>query len=310
MIASLFVIGSERDPLRAEPVAGAFFPSDAENAHELVVSPLPRLAVRTERAFGGALHGMVGDPVVTQCATSGDVGRALWELCQAEWNAGRPVAVWDAPGQLTVVRRYSGEDRPPVGPVVDVKVLDRAFNPRRRGRRTVETTADFYGIDTDPDPETRYSIEAQCAMVADIAEEMANRGHWAHGPQQAAMHAAQTEELAAWATHRRRQTRDLDPAWPVRDAEPATRLDPEEAAWLIVDNWLDGGGTGPHEAAAALRRTGAIRLPEDPGPQREAVTVILAWLDGEAGPGEAAAAFRRLRLLRAPGPPIPPTPRT
>jgi DNA polymerase-3 subunit epsilon len=150
-------------------------------------------------AAATAIHGVTtekaqadGVDPATACA------RIFAELDQV-WTGGRPVVIYNAPYDLTVLdrelRRHCGVNLDGViGPVIDPFVIDKHVDPYRRGSRTLTATCGHYG-----------------AALTDA--------HTATGD---ALAAARLAWRAEWATdfadYLRRQGKpeDIDGSWPLR----------------------------------------------------------------------------------------------
>jgi len=74
----------------------------------------------------------------------------LAELNEA-WTGGRPVVIYNASYDLTVLdrelRRHCGVNLDGViGPVIDPFCIDKALDPYRKGKRTLTATCEHYGV--------------------------------------------------------------------------------------------------------------------------------------------------------------------
>lgn len=96
--------------------------------------------ITTERARA---DGRPADAVVAEIAA------ALRELLRA----GTPVAVYNAPYDLTLLghecARHAVDPLTSLEPIIDPLVLDKAVDRYRRGKRTLEVTAEHYGVSLD-----------------------------------------------------------------------------------------------------------------------------------------------------------------
>jgi DNA polymerase-3 subunit epsilon len=190
--------------------------ADVQTLHRLVDPgvPIPAEAtaihgVSTERA-----HAEGVDPA-TACA------RILAELDEA-WTGGRPVVIYNAPYDLTVLdrelRRHCSVNLDGViGPVIDPFVVDKHVDPYRRGSRTLTATCGHYGVAlTDAHTSTGDALAA-----ARLAWRLAQL-YPAELGDLTKVNALQAAWRAEWATnfadYLRRQGRpeDIDGSWPLR----------------------------------------------------------------------------------------------
>ncbi|HWU59097.1 MAG TPA: exonuclease domain-containing protein [Microbacteriaceae bacterium] len=98
-----------------------------------------------------AVHGVTTERAradgLPACEAIAEIVAALRGL----FEAGIPVVAYNAPYDFTVLNREAVRHRvPPLispAPIVDPLVIDRAVDKYRRGKRTLEVTAQFYGVD-------------------------------------------------------------------------------------------------------------------------------------------------------------------
>lgn len=252
--SALNVIGSGLDPYDSTLLAGAAAHHDGmyQGTASGRIADLPPLSAAAEDAIGDRVRSL---PV--RSTSSQQLARALWETAT---QMDRPICVWDAPAQLTLLHQYLDEgdaahldsmtyDADPDGPlIVDVKVLDRWLYPDRRGRRTIATTARFWGIEgVDGNPEDAAMMCARIGQAILADKKLDEIPAQALLLSQRSWHRESTEELRDWLVKQHRPTRHLDYSWPLR--EP---LDPVDE-WTIVDDWLDGHGSSQEAREALLR---------------------------------------------------------
>lgn len=208
-LPALYVVGSTADPLTATLLGGAVLGSD-EALTVLTVDPRPALSPGADHAIGHLLSGTDADPA----DTPEDVARTLWADCVHEWEQGNPIAVWDAPTQMTMLQRYAGGG--PVGDILDLKLLDR-LTSRRPGRRNPTTAAAYVGI-TEP----ATTIDDMAALIADTTTAILDDHPYLPALEpgwQAKQFEQQTIKLAAYLLDRRKPIGHLDKSWPVRDPD-------------------------------------------------------------------------------------------
>lgn len=177
-----------------------------------------------ERA--SAVHGITTERARAEGRDAVEVLEEVASVLVEHWRYGCPVVVFNAPYDLTLLdaelsrHGLPGLDARLGGAallVLDPLVLDRALDPRRRGKRTLTTMAPVYGVAAREDA---HSADADVAMTLDVLAAMAGRyealasekllalqGH------QARAHAAWAEEFEAWL---RSQGRGdvIDRRWP------------------------------------------------------------------------------------------------
>lgn len=246
-VTGLFLVGSDVDPFQAELLAGAVDHASPDFDVALAVRiPHLSLSQSTERAFGDLLHQVPPVDPATGHTAAGTIAQAA----EAAWQAGHLVAVWDAPAQLTLL--HTEAEWMAGGPVLDVRVIDRALNPDRVGRRTIQSTAEFYDL-IDPEEQYDDNLDNRARLLRMIAETMLVEHRELHQPvmdlmgQQRQWHVQQTDDLRVWLRKQRRPAAHLDPAWPLRVRDDRPR------EWAVVDDWLDGSGDA-EAARIALRR--------------------------------------------------------
>ncbi len=129
--ANVSVIGALGEPReRADWLAdpGIEIPEEASNVH----------GITTERARS---EGRPAAEVVSE----------VIDALKGILSRGIPVVVYNAPYDLTLLRheaiRYGLTPIESPSPIIDPLVIDRAMDQYRRGKRTLEATAVFYGVD-------------------------------------------------------------------------------------------------------------------------------------------------------------------
>ena len=159
---------------------------------------------------------------------------AIWEVLDEVARvqaAGMPLVVYNAPYDLTVLQaeaaRYglplpggwlSGPDGP--GLVVDPLVIDRFADPGRDGPRTLQATAEAYGV-TATDP---HSAVGDALTACRLARAVARRHPLIGGADPIVLHGAQQGWYRDRAVHVQAMRRAgghaqalVDKGWPVQD---------------------------------------------------------------------------------------------
>jgi DNA polymerase-3 subunit epsilon len=153
--ANVSIIGPDGEPLeRADWLAnpGVAIPEQASNVH----------GITTERA---QREGRPARDVVDEVV-------AALRLILAR---GIPLVVFNAPYDLTLLRhesiRHGVEPLANPAPIIDPLVIDKAVDQYRRGKRTLEAAAAFYGVDL----RDAHDAGADAIAAGRVAQAMAER---------------------------------------------------------------------------------------------------------------------------------------
>ena len=174
-----------------------------------------------------AVHGITTEHAREHGEDARRVAGGVAETLRMQWLAGRPVVIFNAPYDLTVLAceldRYGLDPLDEIGPVIDPLVLDRVLDRFRRGKRTLVAACEHYRVKLDG----AHDSTADAVAAARVA--------WRIGqvyPQVAEMtlpelHVFQEEAYADWAEHFEGYLRGkgssevIDRSWPVRRAAVA-----------------------------------------------------------------------------------------
>lgn len=156
-----------------------------------------------------------------------DPVRAVAEIATAlreAWSIGCPVVAFNGVYDFTVldreVRRHGlGDGFPVTGPVVDPFVIDRHLDPYRKGKRTLTSMCEHYGVQLDG----AHDATADAVAAARVAWKLATTRmevsrltleelHEA----QAKWHRARQESYAAYLRKRNEDASGVCTAWPLR----------------------------------------------------------------------------------------------
>jgi len=98
-----------------------------------------------------AVHGITTQRARAEGRPAAEAIDAIVSALRAILDAGIPVVAYNAPYDFTVLAReatrYGVAPLVAPRPVVDPLVIDKAVDKYRRGKRTLEVTAQFYGVD-------------------------------------------------------------------------------------------------------------------------------------------------------------------
>lgn len=151
----------------------------------------------------------------------------------AAWDAGRPVVVFNAPYDLTVLdrelRRHDLAPLPTIGPVIDPLVLDRYVDRYRRGSRRLAVLCAHYAVHSGD----AHDAAQDALAAARLAWRIAQRHPALAALDPADLSALQAQTHAEWAAHFEDYLRSqgkpevIDRSWPIQQA--ANPASPAEA---------------------------------------------------------------------------------
>ncbi|MBN9607028.1 MAG: NUDIX domain-containing protein [Actinomycetales bacterium] len=186
---------------------------------------------------------------------------------------GTPLVVYNAPYDLSLLdrecRRHGVAPLERVGPVVDPLVLDKAVDRYRKGKRTLEVTAELYGVDlTDAHDAGSDAIAAgrvAQAIIARYPDELDVPPHDLHGRQEL-WYAEQAESFESYIREKKGDAAFVaDREWPVRTPEfPSSLVDTQPLPRPVpasAPRQLEAAGSG-RSAPFAPPAGGAEPLPE------------------------------------------------
>ncbi len=98
-----------------------------------------------------AVHGITTERARAEGRPAADVVREIVDSLRAIFAQGLAVTAYNAPYDFTLLnreaRRYGIPPLDTPAPIIDPLVLDKVVDRYRRGKRTLEATARFYGVD-------------------------------------------------------------------------------------------------------------------------------------------------------------------
>lgn len=199
-----------------------------------------------------AVHGITteraraeGRPAATAIAEIAQTLRVLF-------SQGTPLTVYNAPYDLTLLdrecRRHALTPIEPTAPVVDPLVIDKTVDRYRKGKRTLEAAAEFYGVELDG----AHDAGADAICAGRVAQELARRYPDELGVGLADLHGRQeiwyVEQAQSFEEYVRtkpgREDYVADRSWPIRpvgdpntfvDTQPIPPLPPQPGRVPIVD---------------------------------------------------------------------------
>ena len=133
------------------------------------------------------------------------------------WAEGRTLVVFNACYDLTILRRWD-PSFDILGPVVDPYVVDRAVDPYRKGKRTLEALCGLHGVRLD----NAHDASADALAAARLAGKMLG-GHrdlstsdWREvNAQQARWHETRQRDFAAYLERCGKDASDVNTVWPM-----------------------------------------------------------------------------------------------
>ena len=174
-------------------------------------------------AQASAVHGITTERARAEGRPAADVVGEIVEVLRALLAQGVPVTIYNAPYDLTVLKReaerHGIEPLHTPAPIIDPLVIDKAVDRFRKGKRTLEMAAEVYGVSLlDAHDATADAVAAGLVARA-IIERFAEHV----GDDVTALHARQVDWCAEQATSFQEYIRRTkDPAfeaasgWPVR----------------------------------------------------------------------------------------------
>ncbi len=170
-----------------------------------------------------AVHGITTERAQTEGRPAPEVVAEIVAVIRALLAQGVPLVVYNAAYDITLLNRecarYGIEPLVDPTPVIDPLVIDRAMDRYRKGKRTLEVAAEFYGVElTDA-----HDAEADAIAAGRVAQAIARKYADTLGDDVVMVHANQVSwasESAVSFQEYMRRTKDpdfvADGAWPER----------------------------------------------------------------------------------------------
>lgn len=121
---------------------------------------------------------------------------AIVTRLNAAWHDGLPVIIMNAPYDLTLVDKEAervAQDSFTLGPVLDPLVIDRGMDPYRKGRRSLQSLAEHYGVKQ----EGAHTAEGDALCAARIV--------WVQAGRYASLADFSLDDMMAWQTIKNRE---------------------------------------------------------------------------------------------------------
>jgi DNA polymerase-3 subunit epsilon len=260
-----------------------------------------------------AVHGITTERARAEGRPAETAVAEIAQTLRVLFSQGIPLTVYNAPYDLTLLdrecRRHGIEPLAHPGPVVDPLVIDKVVDRYRRGKRTLEVTAEFYGVELDG----AHDAGADAICAGRVAQAIA-RAHPddlgvsaddLHGRQEI-WFAEQQQNFEEYVrTKPGREGYVADRSWPVRpvgnpntfiDTQPLPPLPPQPGRVPIVDfSEFDQRQLAASSVADDLRRAPEVPLTT----LVESITITEVEVDVESEPSPPPATTTVLRVAAA-----------
>lgn len=202
---------------------------DPRTAH-VVTSALiaidgPRVAARDWLADPGveipegatAVHGITTAQAREHGRPHAEVVAETVEGIRAGWREGRALVVFNAAFDLTILRRWDPSFEI-LGPVVDPFVVDRATDPYRKGKRTLEVLCAHHGVRLDGAHEAAADALAAARLAWKFLGDQPDLAgvDWRElNALQARWHAERQRDFAAYLERTGKDASGVNTDWPI-----------------------------------------------------------------------------------------------
>ncbi len=170
-----------------------------------------------------AVHGITTDRARAEGRDAAEVVAEIVAVLRALLGQGVPLVIYNASYDLTLLNReclrYGIEPLDDPLPIIDPLVIDRAMDRYRKGKRTLEAAAEYYGVELMD----AHDAEADAVAAGRVAQAIARKYSDALGQDVTQVHTSQVTWAADSATSFQeymRRTKDpafvADGAWPQR----------------------------------------------------------------------------------------------
>ena len=174
-------------------------------------------------AQASAVHGITTERARAEGRDAAEVVAEIVAVLRALLAQGVPIVIYNAAYDLTLLNReclrYAIEPLDGPLPIIDPLVIDRAMDRYRKGKRTLEAAAEYYGVELMD----AHDAEADAVAAGRVAQAIARKYSDALGADVTLVHTHQVGWAAESATSFQeymRRTKDpafvADGAWPER----------------------------------------------------------------------------------------------
>lgn len=136
------------------------------------------------------------------------------------WREGRTLVVFNACFDLTILRRWDPSFEI-LGPVIDPFVVDRALDPYRKGKRTLEALCGQHGVRLDNAHEAAADALAAARLAWKMlgGQQVLSASDWREvNAQQARWHETRQRDFAAYLERTGKDASDVNTQWPMATA--------------------------------------------------------------------------------------------
>lgn len=204
------------DPMKAHIVTSAMVNISGSTVSPVELLANPGVPISEEAT---KVHGITNDYAQNNGRPHDEVLRETIEGIYSAWDSGSSLVVYNGCFDLTILRQLSG-DFLIKGLVYDPYVVDRAKDPYRKGRRTLSSLCEFYGVRLD----NAHEATADALAAARIAwkqvrmwPELAQMDGEELMEWQAVSHYESQMNLKKYFEGKGRDASGVSTAWPMRD---------------------------------------------------------------------------------------------
>jgi len=173
-------------------------------------------------AGASAVHGITTERARAEGRPADEVVAEIVSVLRVLLAQGIPITIYNAPYDLTLLNReairYGIEPLDMPGPIIDPLVLDKAMDTYRKGKRTLASAADVYGVELMD----AHDATADAVAAGRVAQAIARKFAVELGDDTALLHTRQmqwcADQAASFQSYKRRTMPDFvaDGAWPQR----------------------------------------------------------------------------------------------
>lgn len=202
------------NPAEARIVTSALVRIDGSDVTSTEELADPGVEIPAEAA---AVHGISTEKARAEGRPHDEVLAETVEAIRRGWSEGLTVIVFNAPYDLTVLRKLTG-DFTVDGPVYDPLVIDRARDRYRKGKRNLGALCEFYGVKLDNAHEATADAMAAARIAwkqARMWPELTRMSAEELMEYQAVQYYTSQSELKSYFESRGRDTSDFTLSWPM-----------------------------------------------------------------------------------------------
>lgn len=164
-----------------------------------------------------AVHGITTEQARQHGRPHAEVVAETIAAIRTGWQEGRTLVVFNAAFDLTILRRWDPSFEV-VGPVVDPFVVDRAIEPYRKGKRTLEALCTHHGVRLDQAHEAAADALAAARLAWKLLGQLPDlaAADWREvNAQQASWHESRQRDFAAYLQREGKDPSEVNTQWPV-----------------------------------------------------------------------------------------------